>query len=187
MSEALIVVDMQRGFVNDRSAHVVAPIARFLQDWLDGGRMAIFTRFVNPVGSKWEMLLHWTRVREHPEIDLVPEVEALVAPYLTSGQVVVLDKASYSSLTPEVAALIARHGATDVYVCGIATDGCVLATALDIFASPSLTPFVLADLCASDAGEALHDAGLVVISRCIGSTQVVHSGTEGCVAPKAGR
>lgn len=63
-------------------------------------------------------------------------------------------------------------------MCGIASDGCVLKTAVDVF-EQGIVPVVLKDLTASHAGEAVHEAGILLISRFIGQDQVVESSTIG--------
>lgn len=170
-TDTLIVVDVQNGFINDRSRHVVDPIVRFVEGWLSGGRRVIATRFINPVGSQWESLIHWTRLREAPEIDLVPQLLEAMG---DGESVRVIDKFTYSSLTDDVLDSIGPPNGQRVLVCGIATDGCVLKTAVDLF-ERGYTPIVLEDLCSSHAGNEVHAAGLLLINRFIGSDQVICS------------
>ena len=87
-----------------------------------------------------------------------------------------MDKTIYSLFSPEGAKLVREHGWTDLLVCGIATDGCVLKTAVDAFEA-GYTPWVLRDACASHAGSAVHEAGLLLASRFIGRDQVLDSST----------
>lgn len=164
----LIVVDVQNGFVKESSEHVVQPIAEFAERWAAAGGTVIATRFINPPGSQWERLIHWSRLRSSPDIDLAPPIAQLAE----TQPVHVVDKTSYTSLTPEVLDLLGD--ASTVYICGIATDGCVLRTAVDVF-ERGLTPLVLKDLCASHAGEATHQEGLHLTGRFIGIDQLVDS------------
>ncbi|WP_369183522.1 isochorismatase family protein [Streptomyces sp. Y1] len=64
------------------------------------------------------------------------------------------------------------HGGTDLYICGIATESCVLKTAVDAF-ERDLTPWLLEDAVASHAGQAAHEAGILVASRFIGPGQII--------------
>jgi nicotinamidase-related amidase len=178
MSDLLIVVDMQNGFVNERSKRVVRPTANFLQSWLERGGSAVVTRFINPPGSKWEDLIHWKRLRESPEIDLVQEIAEVIAPFISLGQVLIVDKSSYTSLTQSVIDHIEAQRAKDIYLCGVDTDACVLKTAVDVFEYNDLRPFVLTDLCASSAGESVHDAGLLLVGRYIGTRQMIESSSK---------
>lgn len=173
LNDLLIVVDVQNGFVNQNSEHVVKPIAAFLEAWLSAGNEAVLTRFINDPGSAWERLIHWTRLRTSPEIDLCPEIQSAIE---GKDCVSVVDKRSYSSLIDPVNEMLVGKKPDRVLVCGIATDSCVLKTAVDLF-EQGYTPLVLEDLCASHAGREVHDSGLLLISRFIGRDQIVGSST----------
>jgi hypothetical protein len=54
---ALVVVDVQNRFVNQHTAHVVAPIRALVDKCLAHRRPVVFTRFVNEVGSPFERLM----------------------------------------------------------------------------------------------------------------------------------
>ena len=62
--DLLIVVDVQNGFLSDGSEHVVNPIAREVERWIDEKKPVVMTRFHNEPGSSWETLIHWSRLRE---------------------------------------------------------------------------------------------------------------------------
>lgn len=172
-TDLLVVVDVQNGFVNEKSQHVVEPISCFVQDWIDAGKKVVFTRFINLPGSQWEKLIGWTRLCDSPEIDLHPNILFAVK---DSDTVRVIDKYSYSSFTPELEEIIAREEPGRILICGIATDQCVLQTAVDLFENKKI-PIVLSDLCASEAGNEAHEAGLFLLRRFIGKNQVIVSDT----------
>jgi nicotinamidase-related amidase len=104
-----------------------------------------------------------------PEIDLVPEV-ARYAPSATT----VVQKSCFSALLPEVTDLIHRHGWRDIWVAGLDTASCVLATMLGAFGA-GLTPWLVTDAVASHAGAQVHAAGSLVIGRFVGGQQLVTS------------
>jgi nicotinamidase-related amidase len=58
-----------------------------------------------------------------------------------------------------------------VVLCGVDTDACVMATALDAF-DHGLRPLVLSDLCASSGGDSYHQAALMLLERNIGRRQL---------------
>jgi nicotinamidase-related amidase len=159
----LLLVDVQNGFVNSASAHVVPVIERLAQRWQLAGGPVVATRFHNPAGGNWERLLDWHLLKERPEVDLVPEVAAL--------DPVTIDKTSYTSFTDEFVVLQKENRWDNVVLCGIDTDICVLKTAVDAF-EMGLTPIVLADAIASHAGAEAHRAGLAVLTRFIGKRQI---------------
>lgn len=162
-STALVVVDVQKGFVNDESRHVVARIVELVRGWR--GPVA-FSRFFNQPGSSYERLLGWAKFHGPPETELVDELK----PYATT----VVDKNGYSFFGAEGKALAAEQGWTDVYICGIDTDICVLKTAVDAF-ELGLTPYVISDASASHAGVRAHEAGLYLLGRFIGTRQLLTS------------
>ncbi len=85
----------------------------------------------------------------------------------------VVDKQSYGPFVgTELEAILHRIGARDVLVCGIDTDICVLATAVDLF-DRGFRPFVISDLSMSHAGPELHDAALRILPRFIGGDGIV--------------
>jgi nicotinamidase-related amidase len=158
---ALVVVDVQNGFVNDESRHVVPRIVELVRRW--PGPVA-FSRFFNRPESSYERLIGWTKFHGPPETDLVDELK----PYAAN----VIDKHAYSFFGAEGQALAAAQGWKDVYVCGIDTDICVLKTAVDAF-ELGLTPHVITDASASHAGPRAQEAGLYLLGRFIGTGQLI--------------
>ncbi|MFE4337189.1 cysteine hydrolase family protein [Streptomyces sp. NPDC056831] len=166
-SAALIVIDMQNGFVNHHSQHAVPAVSDLTAHWSATGRPVIFTRYVNYPGSPYERFFHWTRLQTSPETDIVPELNDHA-----SAAYAAIDKTGYTLFTPEAIDLIRSAGWTDLVFCGVATESCVLKSAADAF-ELGCAPWIVTDACASDAGPAVHDAGLVVARRLIGEGQLV--------------
>jgi nicotinamidase-related amidase len=163
----LIVVDMQCGFVRPASSHIVDTVVDVVSRWQENGGDTVFTKYVNDPAMPFERLLHWTRLRESPEIDIVPALQ----PYAANATAV-LEKRIYTMFTDEGETLVHRHGWTDLFICGIATESCVLKSAVDAF-ERNLTPWILEDACGSHAGPVAHDAGILVASRFIGRDQII--------------
>ena len=164
--EVLVVVDVQNGFVRAESAHVVPVIAQLVTDWKATGRDVVFTRYFNYPESAFERLIHWTKMQGQPDTDIVPELASL------AECSIVLDKRTYTLFNDEGTALVRQRGWTDIYVCGIATESCVLKTAVDAF-ELDLNPWLIEDASASHAGRQVHDAGVLVAARFIGSGQII--------------
>jgi len=166
-SSVLVVVDVQNGFIRPPSASVVPVIRDLVQRWRNAGGDVVFTRYLNYPGSPFERMIHWTQLQDSPQIDIVPELQPAA-----NRATAVLDKTIYSLFSPEGKELVSSHGWTDLYICGIATESCVLKTAVDAF-ELDLTPWVIEDASASHAGQAAHDAGILVIQRFIGAGQII--------------
>ncbi|MEV0387903.1 isochorismatase family cysteine hydrolase [Nonomuraea sp. NPDC050643] len=166
-SAVLIVVDVQNGFIREESAYVVPVIVNLVARWQAAGADVVFTRYLNYPGSNFEKLFDWSKCMESPEIDIVPEL----MPYAERAKAVV-DKTMYSLFNNEGLRLVRENGWTDFYVCGIATESCVLKTAVDAF-ELDLTPWLIEDASASHAGQMAHDAGVLVGARFIGPNQII--------------
>ena len=166
-TSVLLVVDAQRGFVNSRSRHVVPVIADLVSRWQAAGGATMFTRYYNFEGSPFERLVRWTAMRDGPATDITPELEQHA-----ERSTAVLDKVTYTALTETGRLLVEAHGWKDLFICGIDTECCVLTTAVDAF-ELGLTPWLVADACASTGGPESHEAGLLVARRSIGRRQVI--------------
>ncbi|MFD7619175.1 isochorismatase family cysteine hydrolase [Streptomyces sp. NPDC059802] len=143
--------------LNHHGRHAVPAVADLVAQWSAAGRPVVFTRCFNHPGSSYERFFQWRRLQEPPETDLVPEL---------------VDKTGYTLFTPEATELVHRAGWTDLVFCGIATESCVLKSAADAF-EYGYAPWIVTDASASDAGPDVHDAGLVVARRLIGTGQLV--------------
>jgi len=165
----LVVVDMQNGFLNERSRHVVPRVVGVVDAWRHLGGEVIFTRFLNAPGSPFERLIHWSRLQGPPDTGITSELR----PYV-DGAAGVIDKPYYTLLTPTGIEVVREEGWRDLVFCGVATDGCVLKSAVDAF-ELGYTPWVLTDACASHAGAEVHEAGLTLLRRFIGRGQLVDS------------
>ncbi|MEU4345436.1 isochorismatase family cysteine hydrolase [Nocardia sp. NPDC023852] len=171
---ALLVIDVQNGFVNEFSAHVVPVIADLATRWACTGRPTVYTRYWNYPGSPWERLIGWKALYGPPETDIVEELAHLVA----EPGAQTLDKKVYTALTPEGLDLLSALDVTDLIICGIATDACILKTALDAF-EHGYTPWVIRDAVASNAtrhrATEIHESALLHISRLVGAGQVIEA------------
>lgn len=163
---ALLVVDVQRGFVTPDTEPVLEPITRSVRHVRANGQLVVATRFHNPDPGPFRRLMGWERLSSSPEVDLVPELVDALGP-----AAIVRAKDGYGALDPWMDHLLTSHGVDEVLLCGIDTDACVLATALQLFAS-NRRPVVLTDLCASTGGAGAHRAGLAVLRRLIDSRQL---------------
>ncbi|WP_031511040.1 isochorismatase family cysteine hydrolase [Streptomyces megasporus] len=168
---ALIVVDVQHGFINRHSQGVVPAIVRLLEGWRAADAPVVLTRFHNPPGSPYETITGWTKLRSEQEQALVDDL----VPFIGTAAAV-LDKAQASVFTPEGAQLLRDSGWTDLALCGIDTDACVYDSATDAYQA-GYRPWIVVDACASTGGRQYHDAALLLAARNIGAGQLVTSDT----------
>src|SRR4051794_32046963 len=166
-SAVLVVIDAQNGFITEYSKPAIPLIAELVNRWQTAGGDVVFTRYHNYAGSPYERLIRWSKLKGSPETDIVPELLPLA-----DKATAIVDKTIYSFFNEEGDSLVREHGWTDLYVCGLDTESCVLKTVVDAF-ERDLTPRLIADASASHAGPAAHGAGILVASRFIGPDQVI--------------
>ena len=159
-NSALLIVDVQVGFVNDATRHILPKV-----DALQKRYKHIYaTRFINAEGSPYRKLLGWHRF--YANSDDVPLA------FNPVDSVVVLDKHVYTCVTLAFLQDLRDKGISEVAICGIDTDACVSACAVDLFEN-GIRPVLLSDACASHAGAEYHEAALRILARLIGKNQIV--------------
>ncbi|MGH3972586.1 MAG: isochorismatase family cysteine hydrolase [Pseudonocardiaceae bacterium] len=169
----LVVVDVQNGFITEHSQPVVPVIVDLVRRWQAAHGDMVFTRYLNYPGSPFEKLIGWTKMTASPQTEIIPELLPYIDP-----QTPVIDKYIYTLFTPEGTKLVDERGWTDLYVCGIDTEICVLKTAVDAF-EHNLTPWILEDASASHSGPKAHAAGLFIAGRFIGMNQIIQTASLG--------
>src|SRR2546423_4653041 len=163
----LVVVDVQNGFITEHSQHGVPAIVDLVRRWQTAHSDVVFTRYLNYTGSPFDRLIGCTAMIDGPDTELIHELTPYISP-----EPPIVDKKIYTLFTPEGTQLVDEHGWTDLYICGIDTEICVLKTAVDAF-EHNLTPWILKDACASHSGPKAHTAGLFIAARFIGSGQII--------------
>ena len=164
---ALIVVDMQNGFIGSRTEQIIPAVEGLIMDWQkQNADNIVFTRFTSLAGGQYERLIGWKRLQVEPETNLCPQIAPLARN--------IINKNYYTAFTTELKELVSKQGWKTFGICGIATDSCVLKTAVDAF-ELGYTPYVLADACASHGGIEVHDAAIRLLGRFIGKNQIITS------------
>jgi len=155
----LIVIDVQRGFITEDTKNVPAAVEK-IQDGYD---VVFATRFINPPRAPFRRLLGWN--------DMGAGEKGAELAFGLRRDGIVIEKTGYTAMLPEITALLQRLGVDTVYLCGLETDQCVLKTAADFFEA-GYRPVVLAEACASTAGEETHRSAVAILRRMIGEKQI---------------
>jgi nicotinamidase-related amidase len=167
MSEPLIIVDVQSGFINQFTHHIPQRIARLIQR--ENYEAILFTRFINAPDGPYQQFLDWHSCADEPEINIVPELEPWAKPER------VFSKLGLCGLPDDLLSFFQEQEFERVFIVGIDTDMCVLKIAMDFF-DIGIEPIILTDCCASTAGLQAHLAGLAVLSRNIGAKRLREAG-----------
>lgn len=164
MNTLLFVVDVQNGFVSEKTKFVLERITNLLQKNLFD--YVAFTQFMNEEPSPYREYLHWGKLSTSAEQDIHPAIKPFAANIFKKGV--------YSAINTETMKFIKEHNIGKVFILGIDTDCCVLKTAVDLFEN-NIHPIVLAHYSASNGGKVSHDAGVKVLERLIGRHNIIHS------------
>ena len=160
MPKALLIVDVQNGFVNEKTKHIPALVEKLQYNY----DLVIATRFINMPDSPFRKLIKWQH--HSPDTD---EIELAFKP---KEGAVIIDKYIYTCIDESFLCLLKENGIEAVDVCGIDTDICVTKCAVDLF-ERNITPYVLKDYCATHADADIQRSALIILSRYIGRTQIV--------------
>jgi nicotinamidase-related amidase len=126
MSNALVIIDVQRGFAVEKAADLPEKIQRHLRT--SSYDHVLFSLFRNDPDSNFHKILKLGRFVDGPLI----EVHPLLAPLTNDANT--FWKTTYSVFkAPGFQDYLARHGITELYLCGINTDACVLSSAFEAF------------------------------------------------------
>lgn len=139
MNWLLIVIDVQKAFINENTNQIIEKINNLINN--NSFENIIFTRFINYNDSIWVKKLNYKEcISDDSKRLMVDTKENLV-----------FDKSTYSSLTNELKQYIKDNNINDIYLCGIDTECCVLKTALDLF-EENYNVYVLKDYCTCTYG-----------------------------------
>ncbi|MEH2254758.1 isochorismatase family cysteine hydrolase [Nostoc sp.] len=164
MSEILLVIDMQNGFMSEKCRHIIPTIIKLIEQFLAAGKLVKFTRFINTADSNYVKLIHWSRLMQESETSIIDELQ----PYINNN---IFDKPYYSAFTQSFSNFIFLNKISKIYLCGVETDSCILKTAIDSF-ERGIEPVIIEDASSSHGGQQAHDAGIFLLKRNIGKNQI---------------
>ncbi len=160
MSSLLLVIDLQKQFINKHTNFLPAKIDKIIKQ--NKFEFVVFTKFINSTDSVFCEKLNWKGCLTNESREIV----------INTGKSKIFEKTIYSALNDELKNYIIKNKITKIYLCGIDTECCVLKTALDLFEN-NFDVYVLKDFCASTHGKTRHENALKILMRNIGINKVV--------------
>jgi nicotinamidase-related amidase len=164
MNTCLIIVDMQQDFITDETIAILNRITRLMDrhkfDYM------IATKFINHIHSIYtdELKYYGCTTAEGRALCRVFDAYPLR----------VFNKESYSCLTKEVLKFINDNNIDKLYLVGLETNACIMATALDAFGK-GISTTVVKDCCACTQGASQHDSAIKMLEYNIGDHNVINS------------
>lgn len=160
MNKLLLVIDVQKDFINEYTKPIVSKIEKLINN----GQFEniAFTKFINDVNSIWYKELNYRGC-------LIEEEQQIA---IDTKDYKVFDKRIYSSLNDELKSYLLENNIDEIYLCGFDTDACVSKTALDLFEN-EYNVYVLKDYCMSSESIELHNVYINNLARLIGKNRIV--------------
>lgn len=164
MKNFLLVIDIQRGFLNENTAEVKNKIDSLIRSNVFD--CVIATVYRNYRGSPISSFMGWREMMTNEEQKLVGEA---------SDADFFIYKTSYSAYSNELVNILTTENAgvmpECVFIAGVDTECCVLMTAAELF-EKGIRPVVLADYCGSTGGTDSHNAGILSMQSIIGKSNM---------------
>lgn len=161
MKTALVIIDMQNGFMNEYTKWNVDPIVQIA----DSFDYVIGTRYINHLGTACYRFEGWKDCMVGTEsVELVDEIKEICD--------VVIDKDKYSCWNSEFVDYIRDNNIGRIMFVGVNTACCVLASVFDTY-NNLIDSYVIASLCASTNGTESHLRGLEVLRETITKDRVI--------------
>ena len=165
MRKALVIVDMQYGFINNITEHLVNRICDFVDKNREHFDLVIATQYVNNENTPCYLFEGWKDCMEGTE-------EANIVDNIISRADHTFKKDVYSCWGNELVDTIKEHHIDKVYFVGVNTGCCVLHSAFDAYNSLQDCA-VIEDLCGSTSGDESHKAAIKVLKECITKQRVI--------------
>jgi len=157
MKNALLIIDVQKFFINEFTKDIPKKIANFIKKHKFD--FVLFFKFINSKDSNFVKLLNWQRMLSSPEIDYVPELKK----FITKNNVFI--KSTFSAFKlKKFLEFLKGNQIVKLYICGTDTNACVLSTAIEAF-DLGFDVKVLEDLCASHSGKQYHKNAIEILKR----------------------
>lgn len=166
-TRALVIIDMQKGFINDKTAH----LPNLILDYANTHHFdhILGTAYINNENTACYIFEKWYKCMEgSEEAEIVPELKPIIGK--------VFNKGKYSCWNEEFRQYVQDNNIDELYFVGISTACCVLHSAFDAY-DDLQECYVISDLCGSMRGESSHQPALQLLRECITEDRVITSTT----------
>ena len=165
MRDALVIIDMQKGFVNEYTNHLPKAIFDFAKNGCFSEIIGF--RYVNHEKTPCYIFEGWSKCMEGSE-------ESELAPGISYICNAIFKKDVYSGWNDQLKKYLSKKGIDRVVFVGVNTGCCVLHSAFDAY-NDLFETIVVSDLCGSTSGQKSHEAALQILSECITKERVITS------------
>jgi len=161
---ALILVDIQEGFLNEKNRWIIPNIQEVIRE--GEYDLVVEAVFHADEGSLWQRQTGWTLLLQ----PTVPEIKDML-PARTIGVVKTASSAFKGS--KDFAGILKENGIEEVHIVGLDTYDCVFATAKESF-DPGFFTYVLEECTEASDGKEYRDAALKILRHLEMTNNSVH-------------
>ncbi len=155
MKKALIVIDVQKYFIDENTKEIPLKIAEYIKNERDMFDFVIFQKFVNNENTPFYKLFNWKDMMGSPETDFCDEIEEINHK--------LFERSTRSCLrNDEFKRFLEENEVNEVFLCGFNTDECVISTAFDA-CDLGYRINVIERLCATYNGKEYHEAAIKLL------------------------
>jgi nicotinamidase-related amidase len=161
---ALVVIDVQKYYINEHTRDLPQKIADYIPS--HPYDFVLFSKFVNHRGSNMYKTFRWEKMMTPDQTDICDNLLQFV-----NGQNL-FQKDTYSLFKAKgFLEFLETNHITDLTLCGLDADACILATAYEGF-DLGYTIHVLDDLVGCHVGNSYRDFGLNIIKKNIQAGEI---------------
>ncbi len=160
MKKMLLVIDLQKSFINPNTEFLISKIDSLVNS--GSYDLVVFTKFINDNDSMWVKKLNYKGCISLEDRKIM----------IDTKDNIVLEKSLYTAYSDNLINLINLFKIDEVHLCGIDTECCVLKTAFDLFEN-GYNIKVLSGYSACTHGEESNKNALDIIARNIGKSNVI--------------
>lgn len=160
MSKMLLVIDVQKAFINNDTMDTFKKIKNLVKS-IEYSNI-VYGKFINHKDSPFYNKLGYTKCSDSDSQEI----------FIDTGDNKIIARDKYSLFTKELEDYIIANNIKDIFICGFDTDACVYKTALDLFEN-NFNVFVLKDYCFSSGGLKFHQYGIELLKRQIGENHII--------------
>ncbi len=171
MKSALIIIDVQKFFINQYTKTIPGKIADFLNTKRDRFDFMVFTKFQNDPNSNWYKIMKWKKMTQNEETELVSDL----LPFARQNYFFT-KKAAFSIFRiKKFTDFLKKEKIIKLYICGLDTHACVYVSVMEAF-ERGYEVKLIEDLCAASHGFDFHQNALKAIKHNLSSQIIIKSG-----------
>lgn len=164
---ALVIIDMQNGFINNQTKNVLKKIESFVKEKASLFTCIIGTQYVNNKNTACYRYENWKECMEGDEkTELCTELKGFIN--------YIIKKDKYTCYTEEFLNILATNHINRIYFCGVNTGCCVLHSVLDCYENV-MDCYVIEDLCGSTSGKHYHNISIELLGTLITKERIITS------------